>query len=252
VPVSIGDYLMMGSSGPLDVAAALVLRTATMLTALVLTQAAQPGCVFEFACHSGACDLRNGDVVTMSPYVLQVLAGSIQMGRSYGLATHSLALTEARAPDAQAAAERSMAIMLALLSGATLTSFVTAGMAGFELADYAQCAIDETICRFVGDFAAGIDLSDLDEAVAAVDDVVGLPEYRGTYFLGHPHTAKHGRRRSYQPGVFAIGSLLRTLAAGEKTVYQKAEQRVESLLRDRSPLATPDLREDLLRLATQP
>ncbi len=133
-----------------------------------------------------------------------------------------------------------------------MVSFVTGGMAGFELADYAQCAIDEAIGGYVADFAAGIDLADLDETMAAVEEVVSLPEYRGTYFLGHPHTAKHARRRLYQPGVFTVGSLTRTLAAGEKTVLQKAEARVESLLRDRSPLASPDLRRELLRLATRP
>jgi hypothetical protein len=41
------------------------------------------------------------------------------------------------------------------------------------------------------------------------------------------------------------------LAAGEKNVYQKAEDRVSVLLRDKTPLAAPDLRRDLLELATR-
>jgi trimethylamine--corrinoid protein Co-methyltransferase len=249
VPVSLGDYVMMGSTGPLDVAGSLALRTATVLTGLVLTQAAQRGSIYDFTCHAGASDLRNGDAVTMSPSVLQLVAGSIQMGRSYGLVTHSLALTDARAPDGQAAAERSLALLVSRLAGATLTSFVTAGMAGFELADYGQCAIDETICDYVNDFAAGIDLAELDQALAAVDDVVRLPEHAGTYFLGHPHTAAHGRDRSYRPEVFAVGSLTRTLAAGEKTVYQKAQDRAQSLLSAPGLLTPPDLRQELLRIA---
>ena len=252
VPVSLGDYIMMGSTGPLDVAGALAQRTAAVLTGLVLTQAAQPGSIYDFTCHSGACDLKTGDVVTMSPHVLQLIIGSIQMGRSYGMATHSLSLTEARAPDAQAAAERSLALSVSVMAGATMTSFVTGGMAGFELADYAQCAVDETICRFLDDFMGGVELDNLDESMAAVEDVVRLPEHRGTYFLGHPHTAKYARQRSYQPGVFTVGSLTRTLTAREKTVYQKAEERVKGLLDDRTPMAPPDLHQELLRLATQP
>jgi trimethylamine--corrinoid protein Co-methyltransferase len=243
---------MMGSTGPLDVAGALALRTATVLTGLVLTQAAQPGSIYDFTCHSGACNLKNGDVVTMSPSVLQLVAGSIQMGRSYGLPTHSLALTEARGPDAQAAVERSLAVAISRMAGATLTSFVTAGMAGFELADYAQCAVDDAVCGYVEDFAAPIDLEGLGEAVAAVEEVVSRPEHHSTYFLGHPHTAKHGRERLYRPGIFSVGSLTRTLSAGGKTMHQKAEDRVASLLCDRTPLAPPDLRSQLRRLATQP
>lgn len=249
VPVSLGDYVMMGSTGPLDVAGSLALRTATVLTGLVLTQAAQPGSIYDFTCHAGASDLRNGDAVTMSPSVLQLVAGSIQMGRSYGLVTHSLALTDARAPDGQAAAERSLALLVSRLAGATLTSFVTAGMAGFELADYGQCAIDETICEYVKDFAAGVDLAELDPALTAVEEVVRLPDHGGIYFLGHPHTAAHSRDRLYRPGVFTTGSLTRTLAAGGQTVYQKARERAESLLGECGLLAPPALREELLHIA---
>jgi trimethylamine:corrinoid methyltransferase-like protein len=85
--------------------------------------------------------------------------------------------------------------------------------------------------------------------LAAVDDVVRLPEHAGTYFLGHPHTAAHSRDRSYRPEVFAVGSLTRTLAAGQKTVYQKARERAESLLGECGLLAPPDLRQELLRIA---
>jgi trimethylamine--corrinoid protein Co-methyltransferase len=251
VPVSIGDYAMMGSTGPLDVAGTLAMRTATVLTGLILTQAAHAGSIYDFTAQSGACDLRNGNVITMSPYILQLLAGSVQMGRSYGLLTISAALTDAQSPDAQAAAERSLLLSVLRFAGATVTMFATGGMAGFELADYAQCAIDETIGRFVADFTAGVDLQGLDESMAAVEEVVRLPEHRGTYFLGHPHTAKFSRQRSYQPGVFSVGSLARTLAADEKNVYQKAEDRVSELLRDKTPLAAPDLRRELLKLATR-
>ena len=252
VPVSIGDYAMMGSTGPLDVAGTLALRTATVLTGLLLTQAAQPGSTYDFTAISGACDLKNGDVVTLSPRVLQLLLSSVQMGRSYGLTTISAALTDAHAPDAQAAAERSLLLSLMRLAGATVTMFATGGMGGFDLADYAQCAIDETIGRFVVDFSTGIDWMGLDETMTAVEEVVSLQEHRGTYFLGHLHTAKYVRERSYKPGVFAAGSLMRALAAGENTVYQKAEERVKSLLCDRAPLAPSDLHRELLRLAKQP
>lgn len=252
VPVSLGDWVMMGSTGPLDVAGSLALRTATVLTGLVLTQAAQPGSIYDFTAASGACDLRNGDVLTFSPGILQLLAGSVQMGRHYGLLTISSALTDAHAPDAQAAVERSLALTVLRLAGATVTMFATGGMASFELADYAQCAIDETVGRIVNAFCGGIDLQDLDETVTAVEEVVTAPDYRGTYFLGHPHTAQHARQRLYEPGVFTNGSLTRVVAAGEKTVYQKAQQRVASLLDGRSPLAPPDLRTELLQVATRP
>ncbi len=47
-------------------------------------------------------------------------------------------------------------------------------------------------------------------------------------------------------GAFTAGSLTRTLAGDRKTVYEKAKDRVASLLRDRTPLALPDLHQKLL------
>ncbi len=240
---------MTGATGPLDVAASIVQRTAIVLTGLVLTQAAQPGSVYDFACHSGYSDLTTGDVITMSPQVMQLVAGSIQVGRYYGLITHSLAATEAKAPDAQASGERFFSLCVSVMAGASIIQQATSCMAGMELADFAQCVIDNEIAGYVLDFAQGISLNGLEEGIQVIKEVVEDPQYSALSFLGHPHTAKYCRERTYRPDLFSIGMLSRYIAERKESLYMRAENRVRELLKEREEFVPSDIKKKLLKLA---
>ncbi|MDO9465315.1 MAG: trimethylamine methyltransferase family protein [bacterium] len=251
IPVSLGAYLMAGATGPLDVVASIIQRTATVLTGLVLTQAAQPGSIYDFTCHSGSCDLKTGDVITMSPQVMQIVAGSIQIGRYYGLITHSLAATEANAPDAQASGERFFSLIISVMAGASVIHHTTSCMAGMELADFAQCVIDNEIAGYVLDFAKGISMDTLDEAVRVIKDVIEDPQYSALSFLGHPHTVKYCRKQTYKPKLFSIGMLSRWMAGERQSLYEKAEKKVGKLLAERQEFIPQDVKQKLFKLALE-
>ena len=251
IPVSLGAYLMVGATGPLDVVASIVQRTATVLAGLVLTQATQPGSVYDFSCQSGYSDLKTGDVITMSPQVMQIIAGSIQIGRYYGLITQSMAITESKAPDAQASGERLFSLSVSVMAGASVIHHTTSCMAGMELADFAQCIIDNEIAGYVLDFAEGISMDNLEEAVQVIKDVVEDPQYSTLSFLGHPHTAKYCRERSYKPTLFSIGMLSRYIAERKASLYEKAENRVQELLKEREEFVSLDIKRELLKLASE-
>lgn len=251
IPVSLGVYVMMGSTGPLHIAGSLIQRTAMVLTGLLLTQAAQPGSIYDFTCHSGACDLKNGDAVTMSPQVIQLVAASIQIGRHYGLVTHGLACTEARAPDAQAAAERALALMTSVMAGASLISHGTSCMAGMELADYAQSVIDNDLAGYVMSLASAIPMDGLDEALAAVRDIADDPLYAGLGFMAHPHTAGLCRQQAEGLKVFTTGQLSRWLNGKRESVYEKAGQLARKLMAERREFVSPDLKKELFKLAKE-
>lgn len=251
IPVSLGSYFVAGATGPLHVAAGIVQRTATVLTGLVLTQAAAPGSCYDFSCHSGWCDLKTGDAITMSPDVMQIVAGSIQMGRHYGLPTHSLACTQAIAPDAQAAGERFFALTVSVMCGASVIHHATSCMGGMGLADFAQNVIDDEIAGYVLRFAAGIDMDGLGEALETVHQVVTDPAYDSLLFMGHPHTAANCRRQTLGAGLFAIGSLSRRLTENHASLYEQAEQIARDLLAERKEFVSPDVKKKLLQLAKE-
>lgn len=249
IPVSLGCYLMTGATGPLHIAASLIQRTATVLTGLILTQAAAPGSVYDFSAQSGCCNLKTGDAVTMCPDAMLLSAGSIQIGRHYGLVTHSLACTEARGPDAQASGERYFAVATSLMAGASLIQHGTSCMAGMELADPAQSVIDNEIAGHALSFASGISFDGLDEAVSTIHDVVSDSQYAGLFFMGHPHTARNCRMRAFDSPVFAAGQLSRWLAGPRESVYEKAEKKAAELLSEKEEFVSPELKKELFSLA---
>jgi trimethylamine--corrinoid protein Co-methyltransferase len=249
IPVSIGDYLMLGSTGPAHVLAGLVQRTATVLTGLILTQAAVPGSIYDFSCHSGLCDLRRGDAVTMSATVMQMAAAAVQMGRRYGLVTHSLACTEARGPDAQAAGERAAALMAAFASGAGFIHHSTSCLAGMELADHAQSVLDNELIGQAKAFCAALPGDGLEAALAAVREVADDPQYDGLCFLGHPHTAEQCGDRKPGEALFETGQLARWLSGDRAALYERAAAQVRTALAERAEFVSPDLRRELFRIA---
>ncbi len=251
VPVSLGDYMVLGSTGPMHFLAAQAQRTATVLTGLVLTQAAAPGSIYDFSCHSGACDLRTGDTVTMSPDVLRMCAASVQVGRHYDLVTHSLACTEARGPDAQAVAERSMALVAAFLSGATFVHHATCCMAGMELADHAQSVLDNELIGRARGLTQSTEAEGFEEALAALGEVVTDPLYAGLGFLGHPHTAARCRRSSPGETLFEAGQLARWLTGERTGIAERAERVAQEVLREKQACVPNDLQEELFAIARE-
>ena len=250
VPVSLGVYAMMGATGPLDVAGCLVQRTATILTGLVLTQAAASGSSYDFTCPSGSCDLKSGDAVTMSPQVMQLVLGSVQMGRHYGLPTHSLTATEARGPDAQAAGDRFFSLLLSVLSGASIVQHATNCMAGMELADFAQSVLDNETAGYVLAFTEKVSTDGLDASLRAIEESVSDPRYASHSFLGHPHTAALCRT-GWSSSLFAAGALSHWLNGNRDCLYEEAQKAAKELLAQREQSVEPNVRKDLYRLAEE-
>jgi len=251
VPCSLGSYEMAGSTGPMDAAGAIVQRTATVLAGLVLTQAARPGSAYDFSAQCGGCDLATGSVVTMSPQVMQMVAGAIQVGRHYGMVTNAMSATDSPAPDAQAAGERFFSLAACVMAGASLIQGATSEMAGMELADFAQCVLDDEIAGCVLEFATGVGTGELPEALRAIEDVVSDPQYRGHRFLGHPHTAERCRRAGYRHNLFSAAPLAQVLRSPREPLYERARRRAEELMGQGGPVLPADLTRELLRIARE-
>jgi trimethylamine--corrinoid protein Co-methyltransferase len=186
----------------------------------------------------------------MSPQAMQIIAGSIQMGRYYNLVTQALSATESRRCDAQAAGERFFSFTIALLAGASIIQGATSEMAGMELADYAQCVIDNEIAGYAFEFASGLAMEEMDEAVNAVYEVAGDPKQYETLFLEHPYTVKKCHAFSFRPDLFSTGMLSRWIAENQPELTQKAHVRVRELLRETPQFVSPDLRKEFSRIVS--
>ena len=240
IPCAIGDYVMMGITGPRTVAGALVQRNAVQLTALVLSQLTQAGAPFYYAASSGSSDLRTLDPVMADPLAVSVLRRSAELGRFYGLPVSGLSTTDARKPDPQAACESTATFLAAMHGGAHLIQGPTSMMDQMMLSSYAQAVIDNDIVGYVIAAHAELDVSAESLALDAIVDVVTDPQLKDFKFAAHPHTAKLLRGGAWHPRVFDHRNFHAWQRDGCPSVVERAESLAREILENHCPEPLPD------------
>ncbi len=85
VPVLPLSMVMMGGSGPVDLAGALLIANAENLASLVVAQAAAPGAPVVWGISSGPVDMRTGSFAAGSPESSLLDVAGVEVARHYGL-----------------------------------------------------------------------------------------------------------------------------------------------------------------------
>jgi len=235
VPCGLGDYVMMGTTAPLTLAGALVQRNAVQLTGLLLMQLAQPGAPCYYSAPSGAVDLHTLNPIMANPFAARMLRTSTQLGRSYGLPVWTLATTDARQPDPQAACERTAHLQIALASGASLIQGPTSMMDQMMLSSFAQVIIDHDIIGYLLTAQAPVEVTEETLAMGAIREVVTDPLYREMKFGAHPHTVDHLHDATWQPSAFDYRSFVEWQRDGAVSVVERAAACVRQILAHHQP-----------------
>lgn len=235
IPSGIGDYQMMGITGPVTVAGAAVELNAVQLTALVLSQAARPGAPCPYTAFSGGGNLRTLDPLTSAPQALQLLSLAARLGCWYGLPVYSTALTDAKSADQQAACERALQLKVAVDAGASIIQGPTSHMDQMMLSSYVQAVIDDEIVGYVLASCAEPEVNAETLALEALHDVALDEYYQGLKFAAHAHTARHLREGLWEPEVFTYDSFTAWRQAGSHSVAQRAADKARRLLAEHRP-----------------
>jgi trimethylamine---corrinoid protein Co-methyltransferase len=253
VPCGLGDYLMMGSTGPLTLAGALVQRNAVELTVLLLSQLARPGASFYYVAASGAADLATLDPRTAVPEAVRMLRCSAELGRSYGVPVCGLSVTDARMPDGQAACERIATFLAAMQGGAQLIQGPTSMMDQMMLSSFAQAVIDDDIVGYALAQRGDPDVSLDSLALSAIHEVATGADPEGFGFAAHPHTVAHMREREWRPLVFDVSTFTAWQHAGAPSLVARANDAARRLLdRPRSGGLDAKTAAEILRIAEAP
>ena len=117
-PQLISSLSIAGATGPVTPAGNLALQNAEILAGIVLTQLVREGSPVIFAGASSNADMRSGALSIGSPAMAMNTAATAQMARYYNLTSRSGgAVCDAKEPDAQAAYESMMSLLMAQVSG---------------------------------------------------------------------------------------------------------------------------------------
>jgi trimethylamine---corrinoid protein Co-methyltransferase len=215
----VSPEVMMGGSGPVTLAGALVQHNAEVLGGLVLAQLSQPGSPYIYGCVSAPMDLRNAEISQGSFETALFNAAVVQIADSYGLPTRiSPGNTSAQQPGPRALAEATLGLYMGAAAGGNL---ITTGLLDSTLMVSFEhlVALDETINQIrsiTGSISTDVDSLALD-AIAEF----GHPD--GNYF-GADHTMQFMKRDVY------YSDFTGRIKASYEDTYAKAHSRVQETL----------------------
>jgi trimethylamine:corrinoid methyltransferase-like protein len=235
VPILYSPGPLMGATAPATVAGTIVLTMAEVLFGVVLTQLIRPGAPVVLKPDTDVFDMHTTQVTYGSPEQNLGKVAVIQMAHRYGLPIYGLGGgVEAKFPDAEAASEAAMEMLLNGLAGMTLSQSLGTlafGMYGSQ----EMVVICDEIVNAIRRVLDGITISDDTLALDVIREVG-----HGGSFLQHDHTVRHFRREMYFPKLFRRQSLDEWAKAGAKQAHQVAHDRVIEILGKAGPLALPE------------
>jgi trimethylamine--corrinoid protein Co-methyltransferase len=216
---------MTGATSPATIAGTLVQHTAENLCGLAICQLAKRGAPVIFGGSPSSFDMRKGTTPMGAIETMMIDMAYAQIGKTLGLPTHAyMALTDAKVIDAQAGFEAALGAVLAALAGINVVS--GPGMMNFESTQSLEkLVIDNEVCGMAYRLAAGI---------AQRDDPMALPLFEtlsaSTQFLSLPHTRQWYRKEHTLPGLIDRDTYEDWLAAGAKTIADRAAEEVQKRL----------------------
>ncbi len=234
VPILYSPGAMMGATGPATVAGTLALVIAEQLFGIVLTQLLKPGAPVVLKPDTNVFDMRATECTYGSPEQTLGKMAMVQMARLYDLPTWGIGGgVEAKVPDAEAAAEAMMNMLLVAQAGMTVGQSLGTlawGLYGSQ----EMVVICDQIADLVKRILDGVTVSDETLAV----DVIREVGHGGT-FLPHEHTARHFRQELFFPRLFRRQTIDQWLRSGAHMIHEVAHQRVEEILQKAGPVELP-------------
>ena len=247
IPAELISMPMAGATSVVTIAGAAVQHTAECLSGVTINQLSKPGAPIVWGGSPATFDMRKGTTPMGAVGTWMINCACVQVGKALGMPTHSyLGMSDAKIVDAQCGLESSSAFMAAL-AGANMVA--GAGMMDYESClSYEKLVIDAEIIGMAKRLIAGIDGR---QTPIALDIIQELGHKAG--YLGHPHTRKWFREESYIPSEVIDRDTLETWEKkGSKSTWERAQDRVESLLTQYQPSPISDeVRKELGDITTK-
>ena len=234
-PILFSPGVMMGATGPATISGALAQGNAENLAGVVLSQLMNPGTPIVYGVHTPVMDMRTMRCTYAGTEQSLGRAAMAQLARFYGLPSFNTgAGCDAKAIDAQAAAEATMGIFLNALSGLTLTQTMGT-MAGGMYGSLEMLVICDEIVAMAKRILRGVEVS---EEKLAVEVIKGVGP--GGHFLDQAHTLKHFREEFFFPCLFDRRGFPDWEADGGKGIDEVARVKVREILAaPRPPILSP-------------
>ncbi len=231
VPILYSPGPLMGATGPATVAGAVALSNAEVLFGVTLTQLIRPGAPVVLKPDTNVFDMKTTQCTYGSPEQDLGKLAMVQLARWYNLPIYGLGGgVEAKTPDAEAAGEAMMGMLLNGLAGMTLNQSL--GTLAWGLYGSPEMAVicDEMV-KMIKRILAGFDVNEETLAVEAIREAGP-----GGDFLKSRHTRKFFRQELYFPQLFRRQTVDQWVTSGGKMAHEVAHERVLEILAKAGPV----------------
>jgi trimethylamine--corrinoid protein Co-methyltransferase len=243
VPVELVSMPLAGFVAPVTLVGSVVQHAAETLSGVVLSQLAAPGAPVVWGGSPAIFDVRHETTPMGAIETMMLDCANAEVGKALGLPTQGyIALSDAKALDAQAGLETGMGAVLAGLSG--INSVSGPGMLDFESCQSLEkLVLDDEIAGMVARLRRGIEPREDFPSRALFEELL-----QEGHLLIAAHTRKHRREqiRDASPLV-ERAPLGRWREEGETTLQERARREVERRLAAWTPSRLPDEAKRALR-----
>ncbi len=224
LPLTYPTGSMAGGTAPVTMAGAIALGNAECLAGLVVHQLVAPGAPFIYGGNATAMDMRGAGFTYASPEFHLAFSAFGDLAHHYGLPVWGLAgAADSKAVDAQAGAEASHQILLALLSGENLVHDV--GYLGSGMVSSMEMILFcNEVIGMLRKATAGITVNEETLALEAIQRVGA-----GGHFLQDEHTLRHCRE-IWTPSLFNREPLEQWKASKDKDFFISLNEQVGKVL----------------------
>ena len=224
IPSLLYPMPIMGATAPATPAGMAVVNNAEIVAAVAAIQLHKPGARVIHAGGPTALDMRTGAYFAAVPESMLLRAVQGQMARFYGLpAGLGYGGTKAKAPDAQAAWENTLTMLLEFFSGADAI-FGSGLLDGSQIMALEQLVVDDEVFGIVTRLLRGVAVDGEHLAV----DLIKRVGFDGDYLFDR-HTRAHVREL-WQARLSETGTYESWSAAGAPSTLARARARVDELL----------------------
>jgi trimethylamine--corrinoid protein Co-methyltransferase len=226
MPQLISSLSIAGATTPVTMEGTLVVQNAEILAGIVLTQLVRPGTPVVFSGSSSCAAMRYGTLSIGSPEMAVNTAATAQMARFYGIPCRGGgALSDAKAPDAQAGLEAMMSQLMATLSGVNFVLHSAGILESYIAASYEKFVIDDEICGMCKRIKRGETINPEKIAIDVIQQVGPGGEY-----LTNMHTFQNFRKEIYQPILEERNNFESWKRKGSLTIEQIANKKWKQIL----------------------
>lgn len=219
----VSPEVMMGGTGPVTMAGAMVQHNAEVLAGLVLVQLARPKSPYIYGCVSAPMDLRNAQISQGNFEAALFNAAIVQVADHYGLPTRiSPGNTSDPRTGSRALAETALGLYMGAAAGGNIIT--TSLLDSTLMVSYEHMVVVDELINQIRSITGGILIDSESLALDAIEEF----SRPGNDFIASEHTMQFMQRDVY------YSEFCGRIEASFEDYYERAHRRVKDILARRN------------------